>query len=468
MERFKACEKEMKTKAFSKEGLSAAAKLDPREQHKQEVAHWLITMVDELSRQVEQTEAELEGLGLAKKKRDPEREARIDELEQLNERRQWHVNRLELILRLLENNNLEADSVTAIKEDISYFVESNAEEDFEEDEGIYDELNLDDEDMFGVHGDDPHSTHDSASMPDDPAPPPPPPPVAKPAPAPVKEEKKAKKEPVAAAAPTAAAPATATSTAPAAKKESTKPAAKETPAKEAPKPAVPAAPAATSSSTSVSTPAPARPAQLPPIRYAAAAAGASATVTSPAPAVTSPSASAQGPSGLAAPSPSKAPSVPEPSSEASFKDAQSAASSPKSPSASLPVALSSQPSIAGVVGAAPGSAPNGVQVASPVSAASAPLPPPSSATEAQPSLSVDAPPSTTSSSARAPAQERGLPNSLADLVNSFESAKQKSMRRDNDMASVNKILDAGLTNIPQPLDADKCVHPLLTSHRLLL
>ena len=38
MERFKACEKEMKTKAFSKEGLSAAARLDPSEKAKVETA----------------------------------------------------------------------------------------------------------------------------------------------------------------------------------------------------------------------------------------------------------------------------------------------------------------------------------------------------------------------------------------------------------------------------------------------
>ena len=30
MERFKACEKEMKTKAFSKEGLLASSKMDPK------------------------------------------------------------------------------------------------------------------------------------------------------------------------------------------------------------------------------------------------------------------------------------------------------------------------------------------------------------------------------------------------------------------------------------------------------
>lgn len=125
MERFKACEKEMKTKAFSKEGLSAAAKLDPKEQAKAELCQWITTMVDELSRQVEQAEAEVETLQLLKKKKDSDREQRLEVLEHLNERRSWHVNRLELILRLLENGNLQTESVADVKDDIGYFVESN-------------------------------------------------------------------------------------------------------------------------------------------------------------------------------------------------------------------------------------------------------------------------------------------------------------------------------------------------------
>lgn len=125
MERFKACEKEMKTKAFSKEGLSAAAKLDPKEQQKLELCQWTTTMVDELSRQVEQAEAEIETLQLLKKKKDSDREQRLDQLETLNERRAWHINRLELILRLLENGNLQTEAVADIKDDIAYFVESN-------------------------------------------------------------------------------------------------------------------------------------------------------------------------------------------------------------------------------------------------------------------------------------------------------------------------------------------------------
>jgi CCR4-NOT transcription complex subunit 3 len=186
MERFKACEKEMKTKAFSKEGLSAAAKLDPKEQQKVELCQWITTMVDELSRQVEQTEAEIESLQLLKKKKDSDREQRLEDLEALNDRREWHVGRLELILRLLENGNLQTDSVASVKDDIAYFVESNTvspprpggsgvetddfgsqEEDFEEDEGIYDDLNLQEEEENNAFGGDDMQSHDSVSVADD-------------------------------------------------------------------------------------------------------------------------------------------------------------------------------------------------------------------------------------------------------------------------------------------------------------
>ena len=125
MERFKACEKEMKTKAFSKEGLSAAIKLDPKEQEKADLVGWIQGQVETLEQQVEQTEAEVEQLQLQKKKKDSDKSQRLDELENLNERRSWHIARLEIILRLLENGQLGVDSVMAAKEDIAYFVESN-------------------------------------------------------------------------------------------------------------------------------------------------------------------------------------------------------------------------------------------------------------------------------------------------------------------------------------------------------
>lgn len=127
MERFKATEKEMKTKAFSKEGLIAATKLDPAEKAKMETINWLSSMIDELSRQVEQAEAEVETLiaGQGKKKGKGPGGERAQELEHLNERRKWHIGRMELVQRMLDNGGIAVDTVNSTKEDISYFVESN-------------------------------------------------------------------------------------------------------------------------------------------------------------------------------------------------------------------------------------------------------------------------------------------------------------------------------------------------------
>ncbi|KAH0840088.1 Not1 N-terminal domain, CCR4-Not complex component-domain-containing protein [Lanmaoa asiatica] len=165
MEKFKACEKEMKTKAFSKEGLTQSAKLDPKAQEKLEVTSWLQQCVEDLTLQVEQSEAEIESLQGGGKKRGKGQSSaagRLDELEQLNERRKWHVSRLELILRLLDNGSLSTDRVLNLKEDVSYFVESNTEEDFDEDMGLYDDLRLEEEEeKFGLANDDNEGSDDS-------------------------------------------------------------------------------------------------------------------------------------------------------------------------------------------------------------------------------------------------------------------------------------------------------------------
>ena len=113
MERFKAIEKEMKTKAYSKEGLLQKEKMDPKEKEKLDTCEWITTTVEELSRQIEMSEAELETLqGTSKRgKKDLARQERVAELEHLFERNKWHINRLELILRLLENDHLPPEKV---------------------------------------------------------------------------------------------------------------------------------------------------------------------------------------------------------------------------------------------------------------------------------------------------------------------------------------------------------------------
>ena len=128
MEKFKACEKEMKTKAFSKEGLIQAAKLDPKEQEKEEAMQWVNHQVEELQMQVESTEAEVEALQGAGKKRNKgssSNAGRLEQLEHLNERRKWHIGRLEIVLRMLNNGSLPLEKMGELKEDVGYFVDGN-------------------------------------------------------------------------------------------------------------------------------------------------------------------------------------------------------------------------------------------------------------------------------------------------------------------------------------------------------
>ncbi|KAF2271780.1 uncharacterized protein EI97DRAFT_437563 [Westerdykella ornata] len=171
MEKFKAVEKEMKTKAYSKEGLQLASKMDPKEKEKQEILDFVSTMVDELERQIEQSEAEVENLQatLKKGKKDAGKADRISKLEESVERHKWHQSKLELLQRALLNGNVEVEEVKKVEEDIRYYVESNAEPNFMEDDTIYDEFNLDEEEaMFGMGGDvDRVSSQDTQSVQED-------------------------------------------------------------------------------------------------------------------------------------------------------------------------------------------------------------------------------------------------------------------------------------------------------------
>ena len=171
MEKFKAVEKEMKTKAFSKEGLSAAAKLDPKEKEKMDGCTFLSEMVDELERQVETLEAEEESLQatVKKGKKDTAKADRLEEIRDTTERHKWHLGRLELLLRALENGNVDVEQVNGAKESIKYYVDDNQSADFMEDDGIYDEFNLDqDEATWGISNEgDRVSSQDAQSVQDE-------------------------------------------------------------------------------------------------------------------------------------------------------------------------------------------------------------------------------------------------------------------------------------------------------------
>lgn len=167
MERFKACEREIKTKAFSKEGLNQAAKLDPLEKEKAEMAQWVTEAVDRLSTQMDGFEAELEAVQVAMKKSkkvDMASKDRLAKLELRISRHKFHITQLEIILRMLENGSLGPEQVANVKDDVDYYLDSNQEPDFDEYMEIYDDLNLDQEaELLGIQLDHEDDSSDSDS-----------------------------------------------------------------------------------------------------------------------------------------------------------------------------------------------------------------------------------------------------------------------------------------------------------------
>ncbi|XP_070822510.1 CCR4-NOT transcription complex subunit 3a isoform X4 [Chaetodon auriga] len=146
MERFKVVERETKTKAYSKEGLGLAQKVDPAQREKEETGQWLTNTIDTLNMQVDQFESEVESLSVQtrKKKGDKEKQDRIEELKRLIERHRFHIRMLETILRMLDNDSIAVDAIQKIKDDVEYYIDSSQDPDFEENEFLYDDLDLED------------------------------------------------------------------------------------------------------------------------------------------------------------------------------------------------------------------------------------------------------------------------------------------------------------------------------------
>eukprot|EP00300_Choanocystis_sp_HF-7_P011823 c17629_g1_i2.p1 GENE.c17629_g1_i2~~c17629_g1_i2.p1 ORF type:complete len:692 (+),score=169.81 c17629_g1_i2:40-2115(+) len=148
MERFKVCEKETKTKAYSKEGLAQAPKTDPIEEKKEQTREWIQTALTTLREQIVEFEAEIESFdqGPSKKKKS-EVEERKHQLEENIQRHKTHETKLEMLLRLIDNDVVDVDKVDNIRESVEYYVESNQESEFHDDDTIYDEFDIEGKDL---------------------------------------------------------------------------------------------------------------------------------------------------------------------------------------------------------------------------------------------------------------------------------------------------------------------------------
>ncbi|KAI8038265.1 hypothetical protein M5D96_008954 [Drosophila gunungcola] len=167
MERFKVVERETKTKAYSKEGLGAAQKMDPAQRIKDDARNWLTSSISSLQIQIDQYESEIESLLAGKKKRlDRDKQERMDDLRGKLDRHKFHISKLETLLRLLDNDGVEAEQVNKIKDDVEYYIDSSQEPDFEENEFIYDDIiGLDEVELSGTATTDSNNSNETSGSP---------------------------------------------------------------------------------------------------------------------------------------------------------------------------------------------------------------------------------------------------------------------------------------------------------------
>ncbi|CAH1273757.1 CNOT3 [Branchiostoma lanceolatum] len=144
MERFKVVERETKTKAYSKEGLGLAQKVDPAQKERDDTIQWLTDSIERLTLQVDQFESEVEAVQASskKKKLDKDRQGRVDELKTLLERHRYHIKQLETLLRMLDNSAVEVEQIKNIKDEVEYYIEASQDPDFEENEYLYDDFDM--------------------------------------------------------------------------------------------------------------------------------------------------------------------------------------------------------------------------------------------------------------------------------------------------------------------------------------
>jgi len=151
MEQFKICEKETKTKTYSKEGLARAERLSPEEQAKIETCEWVSDVVKNLGECVDDRDVEIERLSSGKGKKTNKNA--IEEYNEYIKSHKFHINKLEGIMRLVMNDILDHELVDDMREDLEYYVDSHDDEDYMQsydEEFFYEPLGLDELDVVNV------------------------------------------------------------------------------------------------------------------------------------------------------------------------------------------------------------------------------------------------------------------------------------------------------------------------------
>lgn len=145
MECYKEVEKSSKMKSFSNQSIMLASlEQGGRELSREllEAYEFLSGVVDDLTEQNEGLEEEYEKLSLKKPRKSALSaiEERKQEIEVFKLRNEQHIEEIETIMSYLKRRKVSVDLVLAIQEDLKFYVESNQEPDFVDDDTVYDDL----------------------------------------------------------------------------------------------------------------------------------------------------------------------------------------------------------------------------------------------------------------------------------------------------------------------------------------
>eukprot|EP00595_Chromulina_sp_UTEXLB2642_P001925 CAMPEP_0196764318 /NCGR_PEP_ID=MMETSP1095-20130614/5879_1 /TAXON_ID=96789 ORGANISM="Chromulina nebulosa, Strain UTEXLB2642" /NCGR_SAMPLE_ID=MMETSP1095 /ASSEMBLY_ACC=CAM_ASM_000446 /LENGTH=570 /DNA_ID=CAMNT_0042119595 /DNA_START=41 /DNA_END=1750 /DNA_ORIENTATION=- len=145
MEQFKICEKDTKTKAYSKEGLARDSRNDPKDIEREEKRNWANECLEKLNDIIDSIEADIEKISSGKVK--SKNKEQLEKLENRIKKNRWHIARLEQIIKLLDNEELDPSRLDAVKDDVEYYIETAKEDDgalgVDDEFDIYEELELD-------------------------------------------------------------------------------------------------------------------------------------------------------------------------------------------------------------------------------------------------------------------------------------------------------------------------------------
>lgn len=149
MLKFRECERETKTKAFSKEGLKQPSKQTPQDvtvgyvaqeqEKRQEVQEAFRRQISELTHEIEECECEI---NKEKARKRNQNQVAITRYETFIKHHHWHIKNLELVLRQIDNHIISPFDVSPILDGVADYIQNYRNPDFFFDDSVYEDFDL--------------------------------------------------------------------------------------------------------------------------------------------------------------------------------------------------------------------------------------------------------------------------------------------------------------------------------------